>query len=68
MYEKYAAIRDALGYTDAKVADELDIPASSIYDWKQRAAVQKDASMSVKTLYAIAKLFKVHIEDLLEER
>lgn len=67
MYKRYAKIRDAAGFTDAKVAEGTGIPASTIYDWKQRAETDPNAAIGTAKLHAIAKLLRVHIEDFLED-
>ncbi len=65
MYTRYAQLRDSKGMTDYEVATKAGIPASTIYDWKQRST-QKRASLSVEHAVKIARLFGVAVEELLE--
>ena len=57
MYEKYAALRDAAGYTDYRVAKETQIPKSVFSEWKQNRSAPK-----IDKLYKICKLFGVDLE------
>lgn len=61
-YSIYAKLRDERGYTDYRVANETNIRASAISDWKNGICVPNTGK-----LYLIAKLFKVTIEDFFEE-
>lgn len=61
-YKKYSELRDAKGYTDARVAKETGIGATSIYDWRNGRTTPK-----LDKLLLIAKLFGVKIEALLED-
>lgn len=65
MYKKYAAARDAKGLTDNAVAKATGIPASTLYDWKQRSAENDEAGISTYTLWRIAKVLECTLEDLL---
>ena len=65
MYSKYVKIRDKVGYTDKKVADEAKSPASTIYDWKQRSEKRKDAGISAAYLSKIAKVLNCDIAELI---
>ena len=61
MYEKYAALRDDAGFTDAKVSQDTGIAQSTLSDWKSGRSVPK-----VDKLMKIANLFGVSIEELLD--
>lgn len=67
MYAKYAKLRDSKGMTDNSVATATGIPQSTMYDWKQRAAVQPKASLSLENMAKIANLLGVPIEYFLKE-
>lgn len=62
-YTKYSAIRDEKGLTDSKVADGIDITASSLSDWKNSGAI-----INVDKVYRIAKFLGVAVEDIMEEK
>lgn len=62
MYEKYAKIRDELGYTDYRVAKETGISTSTLSEWK--AGITKP---KVDKLILIADLFGVTVDDLARE-
>lgn len=62
-YQKYSAIRDEKGLTDSKVANDIDITASSLSDWKNSGAL-----INVDKVYRIAKYLGVTVEDIMEER
>lgn len=66
MYTRYAKLRDQNGLNDLKVAEATNIPASTIYDWKQRSAATPKAGLSVDKLQKLAKFFNVPIEYFLE--
>lgn len=61
-YEKYAAIRDQHGYTDAKVADETEIAPATLSQWKTGKSKPK-----ADKLLKIADLLKVPVEVLIRE-
>lgn len=65
MYEKYAEIRDKHGLTDNAVAAAAGIPISTMYDWRQRAAKNPAAGISVAYLKRIADLLETRIDDLI---
>lgn len=67
MYTKYAKLRDAKGLNDNKVAEMTGIPASTIYDWKQRSEKDGKASLSFENIVRIAKLFEVSVNYFAEE-
>ena len=62
-YTKYSAIRDEKGLTDSKVADGIDITASSLSDWKNSGAL-----INVDKVYRIARYLGVTVEDIMEEK
>lgn len=61
-YEKYAAIRDQHGYTDAKVAEETEIAPATLSQWKTGKSKPK-----ADKLLKIADLLKVSVEVLIRE-
>ena len=61
-YEKYAAIRDQCGYTDAKVADETNIAAATLSQWKTGKSKPK-----ADKLLKIADLFDIPVDVLIRE-
>ena len=66
MYKAYEKLRNERGLTDHEVALRAGIPQSTIYDWKQRSAKNKNAGMSFKNLTKIAQVLEVSILDLAE--
>lgn len=62
MYEKYAALRDAKGVTDYKVAIGTGVTKSTFTDWKNGRSEPK-----LEKLKKIADYFGVSIEYFLEE-
>lgn len=62
-YQKYSAIRDEKGLTDSKVADGVNITASSLSDWKNSGAL-----INVDKVCRIAKYLGVTVEEIMEER
>ena len=67
MYATYAKIRDAKGMTDNAVAVATGITQSTIYDWKQRAAKNPRANLSIENTKKIASYFGVPVDELLKE-
>jgi transcriptional regulator with XRE-family HTH domain len=67
VYEKYATLRDKAGLTDTGVAAAAGIPVSTMHDWRQRAAKNPDAGISVAHLKKIADLLEVPLEKFLED-
>lgn len=67
MYARYASIRDSKGMTDNAVAVATGITQSTIYDWKQRAAKNPKASLSIENAKKIASFFGVPVDELLRE-
>jgi len=67
MYTKYAKLRDSKGLNDNKVAEMTGIPASTIYDWKQRSDKDSKANLSFENTVKIAKLFEVPVDYFAEE-
>lgn len=67
MYARYASIRDSKGMTDNAVAVATGITQSTIYDWKQRAAKNPKASLSIENTKKIASFFGVPVDELLRE-
>ena len=65
MYKKYAEARDAKGLNDNAVARATGIPASTLYDWKQRSEKDENAGISTYTLWRIAKVLEVELVELL---
>lgn len=61
-YEKYAAIRDQRGYTDARVADETEIAPATLSQWKTGKSKPK-----ADKLLKIADLLGVSVEILIRE-
>ena len=57
MYERYCALRDKKGVTDATVAKETGIGASTFSDWKSGRSNPKG-----EKLYLIAQYFGVHLD------
>lgn len=66
MYERYAEIREKHGLTDNAVAAATGIPVSTMYDWRQRAAKNSSAGISVAYLKRIADLFEVSLDEFLD--
>ena len=67
MYARYAKIRDEKNFNDLQVAEATGIPATTIYDWKQRSAENPKAGLSADKLLKIAKLFETPIEHFLDD-
>lgn len=67
MYARYASIRDSKGMTDNAVAVATGITQSTIYDWKQRAAKNPRASLSMENAKKIADFLGVSVDDLLKK-
>ena len=67
MYSRYCKLRDERGVNDLQVATATKIPASTLYDWGQRAEKKSDAKMGVNYLKALADYFNVNIEYFLED-
>lgn len=65
MYKKYAAARDKKGMNDNAVARAAGIPASTLYDWKQRSESDESAGIATLTLWKISKVLEVSIVDLI---
>ena len=65
MYKKYAAVRDEKGMNDNAVARAAGIPASTLYDWKQRSAESDEAGIATFTLWKISKVLGVELTELL---
>jgi len=65
MYSRYAEIRDKAGMNDLKVAEKAKIPPTTIYDWKQRAAKNADAGMSVSNLMKIAGALGCELSEII---
>lgn len=64
MYERYEALRNERGMTDADVSRETGITPAALCDWHNgRTKVPK-----VENLAKIAKLFHVPLERLLEDQ
>lgn len=61
-YEKYAAIRDQRGYTDARVAGETGIAPATLSQWKNDKSKPK-----ADKLLKIADLLGVPVEVLIRE-
>lgn len=61
MYETYAKLRDAKGFTDYSVAQKTGIGASTLSDWKTGKTTPK-----ADKLLLIARLLGCTIEDLME--
>lgn len=64
MYSRYAQIRDERGFTDLAVAKGSGIPQSTLYDWRQRSAVDPDAETSLSNLKKIAAFLDVELSEL----
>lgn len=62
MYKNYAALRDARGITDYRVAMDTGISTATLSNWKYENYTPK-----VDKLLILAKYFGVSIEELLEE-
>ena len=62
MYSKYAALRDAQGITDYRVAKDLSITPSTLTDWKNGKSKPK-----VEKLMKIADYFNKPIDYFLKE-
>lgn len=62
MYAKYAKLRDEKQMTDNAVAVASGVAQSTIYDWKQRAAINPKASLSVENLLKISKALGVTVD------
>ncbi len=62
MYQKYAALRDAQGITDYRVAKDLSITPSTFTDWKNGKSKPK-----MEKLMKIADYFGKPIEYFVKE-
>lgn len=62
MYERYAALRDAKGVTDYRVAEEIGISRTTLHDWGKGRYEPK-----LDKLRKIANYFGVSIEELIGE-
>lgn len=60
MYERYAALRDAKGVTDYRVAADIGISRTTLHDWGKGTYEPK-----LDKLRKIAKYFGVSIEELI---
>ncbi len=67
MYTRYADLRDSHGLTDYEVANKTGIPASTLYDWKQRFLVKVDARLSLDNASKLARFFGVNIDYFMED-
>lgn len=67
MYTRYADLRDSHGLTDYEVANKTGIPASTLYDWKQRFLVKDNARLSIDNALMLAKFFGVSVEYFMED-
>lgn len=61
MYKKYETLRNERGLTDYRVSLETGIAPSTLSDWKNGISKPK-----VDKLLAIARLFNVSIEELID--
>lgn len=62
MYTRYSVLRDKNGLKDMDVSRETGIPASTLYDWKQRSEGNEHASLSLPNMATLASFFGVSIE------
>lgn len=62
MYQKYAALRDAVGITDYRVAKETGVSTATLSNWKSGVYIPK-----VDKLQKLADYFGVSIEYFLKE-
>ena len=62
MYTRYSKLRDDNGLKDIDVSRETGIPASTLYDWKQRSDGNEHAALSLANMSALASFFGVSIE------
>lgn len=62
MYSRYAALRDALGLSDYKVAKDIGIPPSTFSDWKSGRSKPK-----TEKLLKLSNYFHKPIEYFVEE-
>lgn len=60
MYERYAALRDAKGVTDYRVAADIGISRTTLFDWGKGKSTPK-----LDKLKKIARYFGVSIEELI---
>lgn len=60
-YARYKALRDMRGMTDYRVGIEAGIAGSTLSDWRNELSTPK-----ADKLLAIAKLFNVPMEEILE--
>ena len=63
MYKKYETLRNERGLTDYRVSLETGIAPSTLSDWKNGISKPK-----VDKLLAIARLFNVSIEELIDAK
>lgn len=64
MYAKYAKLRDALGMTDAKVAEQAGIIPTVLSEWKRRAETNPDTELSFGNMLKVAKVLKCDLDEL----
>lgn len=61
MYERYAALRDAKGVTDYRVAKDLGFSRTTLIEWGKGTYTPK-----LDKLSKIAHYFEVPLEELIE--